>query len=144
MARNCLELSRPVSEHGAACHQTGLTIDALFMLRMCELRGKLRSAPRTTILGTVETYARRLQNALVSERLMFRVPGGWLRLTTKGQQLLSAQLCRSSSSLSHVARGECWVHSGNGYILGMCDMRPKCWSSISGAVVDGRFSKLCS
>lgn len=143
MARNCLEFSRPVHQHGAACHQTGLTIDALFTLRCCQVRGKLRSAPKAPI-GERDTYARRLQDALVAERFMFRVPGGWLRLTTKGHELMNAKRCSYSSSLSHAARGECWVHSGNSYILGMCDMRPKCWTSVSGAVVDGRFSKLCA
>jgi hypothetical protein len=140
MVRNCLEFSRPVSDHGAACHPTGLTIDALFTLRMCELRGKLRSAPSAAVPGTFDTYARRLQNALVAERLMFRVPGGWLRLTTKGQQLMSAKRCATDVAQCDMSDPKSWY----AIVLGRCDLRPKCWSSISGAVVDGRFSKLCA
>jgi hypothetical protein len=31
------------------------------------------------------------------------------------------QLCRYNNSLSHAARGECWVHSRNSHILRTCD-----------------------
>jgi hypothetical protein len=106
---------------------------------MCLERGKLRSAPSASVPGTLDTYARRLQVALVSERLLFRVPGGWLRLTTKGQQLMSAQPCRRMFTLSHEARGECW-RTGHS----MCDMRPDVFKVVSGAIAECRFFKLCA
>lgn len=145
MSHSCLESSRPVSEHGATCHQTWLTTDALLALRFCQRRGKLRSVPKAPN-GKRNPYTRHLQDALVSEGLMFRVNGGWLRLTTKGHELINAKRCSHISSLSHEARGECYgrAYTDKSTERHMCDGRPYTFRFAAGAYVIGRFTKTCS